>query len=250
MKMDTNSKTLINKFKSIAAKGWIPSISNSWGSIGLTFENELGKSADSTYNPDYLDIEIKCYSRFSKYPLYLFTVAFDGPDFNEINRIVNLYGWYDKDYPDKKVVFRKINGSGYPDKYNFKFDIDYKNEKIFLCVFTSTGILLERHSFVYFSSIKNHLYTKLKKLAIIRASIKKQNGEKFFRYYKMSLFKLKDFNTFLKLLENGILKIDLISRISKSGVDKGRYRNKNIVFSISKCDVDKLFDCYYYGKNL
>lgn len=248
--MDKNSLKLIEKFKTIASKRWIPSVSNSWGSIGLTFEKELEKAPDSTYNPDYLDIEIKCYSRFSKYPLYLFTVAFDGPNFNEIDRIVNLYGWYDKDFPDKKIVFRKINGEGYPDKYNFKFDIDYKNEKIFLCVYTSTGILLERISFVYFSSIKEHLYTKLKKLAIVRASIKKQDNGAFFRYYKISLFKLKNFDVFLKLIENNILKIDLISRISKSGVDKGRYRNKNIVFSIYKCDIDKLFDCYYCSKDL
>ena len=72
MKMDKNSLKLIEKFKTIAAKRWIPSVSNSWGSIGLTFEKELEKAPDSTYNPDYLDIEIKCYSRFSKYPLYLF----------------------------------------------------------------------------------------------------------------------------------------------------------------------------------
>lgn len=41
MKNEINE--LINKFKYIAEKGWIKSINKSFGSIGLTFENNDGK---------------------------------------------------------------------------------------------------------------------------------------------------------------------------------------------------------------
>lgn len=41
--MDKNIELLINEFKKISKKGWIKSINKSFGSVGLTFENELGK---------------------------------------------------------------------------------------------------------------------------------------------------------------------------------------------------------------
>ena len=114
-----------------------------------------------------------------------------------------------------------------------------------MCIFNKNNKLVEKQSYILFSSIKNHLYTKLKKLAVIKASIKKENDTRLFRYYELCLYNLKSFNTFIDLISHQTLKIDLISRISKSGADKGRYRNKNIVFSISKKDISKLFDCYY-----
>ena len=52
------------------------------------------------------------------------------------------------------------------------------------------------------------------------------------------------------LLKNGDINASLISRISKSGIDAGRYRNKNLVFEIDKDKVYYLFDrLYYYNSN-
>ena len=90
--MNESFNDLINEFNIISKKGWIPSVSNSFGSIGLTFKKEIGKKVDSLYFPDYKNIEIKCTSRFSRYPLFLFTVAFDDPTFPEIDRIVEKVG--------------------------------------------------------------------------------------------------------------------------------------------------------------
>ena len=107
--MNKETKELIKQFHSIARKRWIKSISKSFGSIGLTFEKELNKTPDSMYFPDYLGIEIKCTSRYSRYPLFLFTSAFDGPTFPEINRIIEKYGYFDKDFTDKtSEEFKKV----------------------------------------------------------------------------------------------------------------------------------------------
>lgn len=107
--MKKEEKQFIQEFHKIADKGWIKSVSNSWGSVGLTFEKELNKSPDSLYFPDYYGVEIKCTNRYSRYPLFLFTIAFDGPTFPEINRIVEKYGYPDKDFIDKKVLFEKLH---------------------------------------------------------------------------------------------------------------------------------------------
>ena len=55
--MKKENKQLIEEFHRIANKGWIKSISNSFGSIGLTFEKELGKNPDALYFPDYYGVE-------------------------------------------------------------------------------------------------------------------------------------------------------------------------------------------------
>ncbi len=247
--MDETSKKLIDQFHIIANKGWIPSFNNNWGSVGLTFENLLDKKPDSKYEPDYYDIEIKCSGRYSRYPLFLFTIAFDGPSDDEITRLTEKYGHYDKDFPDKKVMFEKVgmdfghfNGEG----NSFRFEIDKERKVIYLCVYDVNGCLLEKISYVSFQSLKEHLETKLKKMALVYASKRVENNRDFFRYYKIVLYHLYGFDTFLDLIEKGIIIVHLISRISKSGEDIGKYRNKNLVFSIAKKDINYLFKSYYH----
>ena len=250
MKMDENIELLINEFKKISQKGWIESISKSFGSIGLTFENEILKKADAMYFPDFRNIEIKCTSRYSRYPLYLLTVAFDGPTFPEINRIVSKYGWYDKVYTDKKVLWTKLKCKEkiiVNNKYKFKLEFDNQREKMYLCVYDLKDNLLEKDSFVYTSKINSHFILKLKKLAIVHASTKKIDNKKHFRYYKIDIYELININKIIDLIEEDIIKISLISRIGKSGEDAGRYRNKNLVFEIEKDNIGKLFNkiCSY-----
>ena len=239
---------LIENFKKIAKKRWIKSVADDHGGVGNTFEKELGKGKDSIYLPDYEGIEIKCTTRFSKFPLYLFTVAFDGPSFPEINRLIELYGYPDKDFSDKKVLFTKISvleknivKSG----YKFQLHINKEKEKLYLKVFNKNNILIEEKSFVYLMSIYNHLVLKLSKMAVIYASKQKIDETDYFRYYKLSLYELISFEKFISLLESGIIIVDLIARINKSGKDIGRYRNKNHVFSIKKDNIESLFKKIY-----
>ena len=243
--MDKNSSNLVDIFHKVANKGWIEGVGNSWGNIGLTFENEIGKKPDSKYNPDYKDIEIKCTTRYSRYPLYLFTIAFDSSE-NEVIRLAEEYGYSDPDFPNKKVIFKKVTNSIVDgNKYNFFFDVNRQDKKIYLCVYSDSGRLLEKKAYITFDSLKKHLETKLDKVAFIKASMKTIEDKKFYRYYSMFLYKIKEFENFLELIERNILTITIISRISKSGIDRGRYRNKNVVFAIDKDKLDKMFDCYY-----
>lgn len=243
--MDENSEKLVTLFHKINKKGYIKSVCNTWGSIGLTFEKEIGKVPDSTYNPDFKDIEIKCTSRFSEYPLYLFTIAFDSNE-NEVIRIANNYGYNDHDFPSKKVIFKKVTSIyNNNNKYIFTFDIDRNEEKVYLCVYDSLGNLLERKAYITFESLKKHITTKLNKLAYIKASTMKDGDSKYYRFYAIYLLKIKSFDTFLDLINNNTLNIEIIARVSKSGDKIGKYKCKNIVFSIFKDRIPLLFDCYY-----
>lgn len=243
--MDQNSKRMINEFIKVSKKGWVKSTADGWGSIGLTFEHEIGKSPDSKYLPDFDDIELKCSSRFSRYPMYLFAIAFDSRE-NEIIRLANKYGFNDPDYPDKKVLFRKVdNAIVAGNKYNFFLRVDRANEKVYLDVYSNDGDLLDNSAYITFESLKKHFETKLKKIAYIKASKKVVDEVMYYRYYQMKMYNSKDFNTFLNLIDNNMLVINLVARVNKCGEDKGRYKNKSIVFAIRKDNLDKLFDCYY-----
>lgn len=241
--MTKEKASLLEEFKKISNKKWIKSINNNHSSVGLTFENELGKKADSLFFPDYNGIEIKCTTFFSKYPLYLFTIAFDGPSFPEINRLIELYGHEDKDYNEKKVLFTKLCFNSYNEilhKYLFKLNII--DDKLYLEVYDKNYNLIERKSFVYLDSIKKHIIAKLNDICYITAYKKKEDNEIYFRYSKLKLYKLRSIDTFFDLLKNDIIKIDLIARVNKSGNDAGRYRNKNLVFSINKDKISQLFE--------
>lgn len=45
---------------------------------------------------------------------------------------------------------------------------------------------------------------------------------------------------FMKLLEKDYIKVNIIDKVTRSGKEVGRQRNKNIVFSISKAYLDLL----------
>ena len=142
-------KELIAQFNKIVAKRWVPSVNKGLGSVGLTFENELNKNPDSLFFPDYYGIEIKCTTRFSKFPLSLFSVAFDGPTFPEINRILEKYGYNDPIYENKKILSSKlscIKKYFVNNTYKFQIEIDRSEEKLFLCVYDFNDTLIERKS--------------------------------------------------------------------------------------------------------
>ena len=131
--MNKNFNELIKNFKVIAKKKWIKSPYKGHGTIGLTFEKELGKKIDSNYLPDYNGIEIKCTTRFSRFPISLFSIAFDGPTNKEIIRINEKYGNFDKVFSEKKTLIRKIRCNELSLlKNNYYLSLVIENDKLFL----------------------------------------------------------------------------------------------------------------------
>jgi len=81
----------------------------------------------------------------------------------------------------------------------------------------------------------------MKYLAIINAFKKNINNQRYFKYYNLLLYQLKDFETFISLIEKDIIKINLISRINKSKLHYGKASYKNLIFSIKKNNLQHLF---------
>lgn len=251
---NTDYEDLLEKFKVISNIGWIKGINNNTNSVGLTFENLINKKADSLFFPDYKGMEIKCTTRFSRFPISLFSLAFDGPSLYEINKILQKYGNNDSLYENKKSLLGnlKLNKNiVINDKYFFKLVINYKEERIYLNIYDIYYNLIESESYITFDSIRKHLLIKLSNLALVVASKKVDNDNSYFRYYKITIYKLKGFKEFLTSLEHNDITVNLVCRVSRSGEDKGRQKNKNLVFQIKKDAVSSLFEeieCYDMDK--
>ena len=246
--MDKNIELLIKKFKNIANKGWIKSVSKSTGSIGLTFEKELNKKPDNKWLPDYKGIEIKCTTKSNRYPIGLFSLAFEGPTVAEINRIVEKYGHYDRIYKNKKILFANLNNDKptiINRKYIFKLDVDTKDKKIYLCVYDLLNNLIERKSYIHIDTLQKHASIKLRKLAIIYGTSKIKDGIKYFKYNEISIYRLDTMEKIILALKEGLITVQLAVNVGKTGSRKGKLRNKNLTFRLNSSSIDEVFSKVY-----
>lgn len=195
--------------------------------------------------PDYQGIEIKCTTRFSRYPISLFSKSFDDPSFFEMNRLINTYGTEDNIYKGRKILMAnlKVNEKiSINNNYYFELKIDKKKGKIYINIYDNNNKLIENEPYISFNSLKEHLEVKLTNLAIVYASKKEIDDKINYRYYKMCIYKLISFDKFIELLENSIIKTSIIRRISLSGNEEGRQRNKNLLLQIQKENILYLFN--------
>lgn len=244
---------LYKKFANIKKLGWIKSIKNGASGIGLTFENLIGVTENEFEIPDFNGIEIKTKREHSRAYTTLFNATPDGPHFHEVERLKEKYG-----YPHSKLKKHKVlNVSCYANmrnkigiNYYFKLEVNRQEQKLFLLIYDKKGILIENEVFWYFDTLKEKLYRKLKILAFIKAYTKKVNDSEYFKYHDMTIYLLKDFDTFLSLLEKGIIRVTFKINVIISGPRKGRICDHGTGFGIKEYDLPKLYDLYNNASTL
>ena len=242
--MEKEMKQLKIEFEKIRKKGYIRGIYNNLSSIGRTFENELNLPENEFGVPDYYGIEIKTRRAYSKSAITLFNASPDGEDLFEIERLKNTYGYPSRNDRKYKVIYieaygNKLRYSGI--KFQYRLDIDRKSRRVYLCIYNRNDELIERKIYWSFDYLEERLILKLKYLALINAWTNTIEGWNYFKYYKIDFFKLKSFDKFLDLLENGYIKL-----VIKVGIylDEKRYGNTydhGCGFAIKDDDICKLY---------
>lgn len=246
--MSEEFKKLICKFKEISRMRYIKGINNNlFNAAGLTFESMLGKKADSMFFPDYDGIEIKCTQRYSRYPIGLFSLSFDGPELFETNYLLQKYGYRDYIFfgYKKLIANLKYHEKIYVGNKYFELDIDEDNKRIQINIYNKKHVLLEQRGFIDFNTIKSRLEVKLSNLCLVYASKKKIENNLYFRYYKIECYTLKDFDSFIELIKEDKIKLSIILRFSRNIETLGKNKNKGVTFAIEKDCVDKLFNKIY-----
>lgn len=239
-----NIDKIRNDFKRITRKRWIKGVGKGPGNIGLTFEHELGIPKNELEIPDYHGIEIKTKRTTSTSNICLFNATFDGKYLFETKRIVKKYGWPDKIVRKSNVLHTKVNGkilNSVGIKWKMKIKVDYKEQKVFLEIYDRYNHFIENECFWSFNLLEEKLLRKDKMIALIQADQKIINDEKYFHYHTLTIYELKDFNTFLKLLNQGYIKVGIKLGVFRHGNRYGDLHDHGTSFEISIQDIDKLY---------
>ena len=243
--MKENLQDLKQKFELISKRGWIKERKKGFSSICYTFETMLGKEEENFPIPDYDGIEIKTMNKNAKTNLHLFNLTPDGDYLFPIKRILENFGCPDKDDRNKKVFYRSFCGNVDTNIiYGRKgrLFVNYDERKLELKVVNNRKEDVSIGISWSFNWLDERLKLKLTYLALVRASSTIISGEGYYHYDKISFYKLKDFNTFLSLVEKGIIEVTFKIGYYKSGRRMGEIHDCGTDFSINVNNLDLLYE--------
>ena len=235
---------LKKKFIKIRDMKYVKSINNNSSGIGLTFEKLLGKEIDNFPLPDYHNIELKTKLAYSTRPITLFRLTPDGKNFFELKRIINEYGYYTKNSNEYKSLSSEVTAiykKKIESNYYLKLHLNYKMKKLELHIYDIYGRLIDSNAYWEFEKIKIALFRKLQYLAVITTYGMNKNGEYYYKYYKLTMYKLKSFNDFLQALNSGLVIIGFSIDTYKTGPKKGLPHNHGVCFKIYESNLSAIF---------
>lgn len=114
--------------------------------------------------------------------------------------------------------------------------INYLEKKISLMVYKD-NVFIEEICYWNFQTLEKKLQKKIPFLAIIIGYPYKIKGKLYYKYFKMATYKLRDYFSFLQLLENGKIKICIYLKKDFESITD----NHGISFKIDVQYIEKLF---------
>ncbi len=242
--MEKELLLLKQEFERIKNLGYVQSSRKGYSGIGKTFEDLIGKKEDTLETPDYNGIEIKTKRGYSKSYIHLFHATPKGKTDFEIKRLCHTYGYPDKVKKECKVLAFSIQGNMptfVANRFLFKLKVDYENKKIYLVICDKDMHFLEQSVYWEFDLIKEKLERKLKYLAFIKAWTKTQDQIDYYNYYAIQFYKLKSFDIFMHLMDQGIIRITFKIGIFREGPRTGEIHDRGTSFEIQEYDFTQLF---------
>ena len=241
---------IMHLFMNISSKGYVKAINNNpYNSCGLTFEHLLNINTNCSIFPDYKEIEIKTSTRFSNFPVSLFSSTFIGYHEYESDYILSNYGIYDKVYKDRKVFNVALKYNKLVEYGDYYFELKMVEDGIVTYVYDKNESLIDKIGYLDFDTIKTRAEMKVKKMVLIKASKKKENNDLFYRYYQIDCYVLKEFEKFITAIKNGDLKLSISLRFDRSSNLLGKNRNKGLIFAIKKDGISSIFKLVYSKNN-
>lgn len=232
---------LKEKLNEIKSMGWIPYEQNNYGNVGLKLEKLLKINSENFEIPDYKnEIEIKTKVSKKESKISLFNATPDSYLF-EIKRIHKLYSYADKNNSDYKILNQEIVSNKMvkiKDDVYFCLNVNRERKLVQLMVYNNNGNLTDNQTSWSFELLKNKLERKLKFLCYVEADKFYINGKNYVKYKTDNYYVLKDFNTFIDLIDNGIISFKF-----KIGVfRKGQIHDHGTSITIDKQNLDLLFN--------
>ena len=238
-------ESLKKEFERIRDIGWIKERRKCKGSCGYTFECLLNKEEDDFPIPDYNNIEIKVMNDNTKTRLHLFHLTPDGDYLFPIKRILYEIGCPGKENRSERRLFQSFNTLELKKQVfgrKAKLEVNYENQKVDLVVLNNKDENINIGISWSFDYLRERLEMKLPYLAFVRASSCIICGEGYYHYHKIAFYKLRDFDTFIDLIDKGIIEITFKIGTHKSGPKIGKVYDHGTDFSIDVADIERLFE--------
>ncbi|MCH5167580.1 MAG: hypothetical protein J1F35_06805 [Erysipelotrichales bacterium] len=243
-----NINNEIKRIKSLINNNWIKTVRPGSTGVGATFEYLMNIKENKSTDSDLKRIELKTKRVNSKVSTCLFSCAPEGPGENIIKRISALYGYRDEEYHDKKRLTAFIYNS-YKSKgktnYQFRLNVNYDSRTLNLIVYDKNGVIIDDKIYWTFATLRQCLYRKCTRIAVIEAESRFLYGVEHFKYKSLKIYELISFNKFLKLIEENIICVAINTTIYKSGPRIGELHDHGASFRLYFRDFEKLFNKIY-----
>lgn len=236
--------SLMQNFNIIKDMGWVKSLRRGSTGIGYTFEALLGKDEDALTLPDFNGIEIKTHRKKSKSYITLFNYNPIGESSYELKRIFKNFSYNNTKYDNLRVLHANVYCNYIKDvgtQYKFLLQVDESENRVYLVVFDRLGHFVEKKSYWLFNILRDKLYKKMQYLAYVEANSKFINGQEFFKYEEITFYKLRSFNSFIKLLKVGKIKVSFLVS-GPLGCDNDLINSHGTSFSIKADNLNLLYE--------
>lgn len=120
--------------------------------------------------------------------------------------------------------------------------VNREDEKIDLLVIDHLGEIMDIGVSWSFDWLEERINLKLRYLALVRASSRIIDGKGYFYYYKINFYQYKGFETFISLIEQGIISVTFNIGYNKSGQRMGEIHDGGTYFSIDVNNINLLYD--------
>lgn len=243
--MNENIIELKERFNKVSKMDWIKQGEKNYVNHGCILEKLLGVNASYFEIPDFEGIEIKAKKLFSKSCIKLFNATPDGEGLFEIKRLRDTYGYPDAKKSGMKVLNISVNTNNFlpiGTNYLFRLEVNKDDKKIFLNIYERSNGLIDNQTSWSFEMLEEKLLRKLQILALVDVLHKKSNGTEYYKYTNISFYKLKSFDSFIKLIENGKIIITFKISVFRNGKRIGQTHDHGTSFEIKEEYLKDLYD--------
>ena len=135
-----------------------------------------------------------------------------------------------------------IKFNNYKNRYAFKLEVDYDEQKINIIVKVIDENKFSEIAYYDFETIEKVLKHKHKSTAYIEAKNEKREDGEYFKFEKMQVYYNISFNKFLDLLEEGKIVYDIRIGTYGTGKDNGKPHDHGSGFRCNSKIFDELFE--------
>lgn len=240
--MDSLETNFLKTSYHISTLGWCRSLRSGSTGVGYTYESLCGIQENNSRNADICgEIELKTFREPAKGKLSLFTLS---PK-NEPLVMTKLHQHCSVvDKRGFKTLYSTVKGhrfNNFKKSFRFKISVDRDVGCLRLLITDVSGSPVNINASYTFEEIEQAT-SKLRKLALVGAKVKRDNDGESFSYGQATIYRFKGVDTFLDLIESGVIAVDLRLGVYKTGSKAGQTHDHGTAFRIPLKKVGELFE--------